>query len=36
VRLYDPAGGFLGLGAIVIESGEVIPKRLVSSGAGGA
>ena len=36
VRLYDPAGGFLGLGAILIESGEVIPKRLVSSGAGGA
>jgi tRNA pseudouridine55 synthase len=36
VRLYDSAGGFLGLGAILVESGEVIPKRLVSSFAGGA
>jgi len=36
VRLYDPVGGFLGLGAILIESGEVIPKRLVSSVTGQA
>ena len=36
VRLYDSAGGFLGLGAILVESGEVVPKRLVSSVAGGA
>jgi len=36
VRLYDAAGGFLGLGAILIESNEVIPKRLVSSVRGQA
>jgi tRNA pseudouridine55 synthase len=36
VRLYDPAGRFLGLGAILIESGEVIPKRLLSSVRGQA
>jgi tRNA pseudouridine55 synthase len=34
VRLYDSAGGFLGLGAILVESSQVIPKRLVSSAPG--
>ena len=30
VRLYDSSGAFLGLGEIVGEAGEVVPKRLVS------